>query len=271
MPELPEVEVTRLSFQQAIAEARIVAVALGKPLRWPLNIDPAALVGLHITALQRRGKYLLLDLQDGLLLIHLGMSGSLRFASGLPQRGPHDHFDMETDRGTLRLHDPRRFGAVVWAASEEHPHARKLLAGLGVEPLGEDFDFAAFHAGLRASRMPIKQLLLAGRLVVGGGNIYTSEVLFLAGIRPTTRASSIGPQRARRLHGAIREVLAQAGQLGGSPLRDFSSADGSAGHFQLQAHVYGREGQPCRLCATPVRMLRQGQRSSYFCPRCQRP
>lgn len=271
MPELPEVEVTRRSFASRIAGASVASVSLGKPLRWPLGCNPVDLAGRQVLGVGRRGKYLILELDQGFLLLHLGMSGSLQFGEGLPPSGPHDHLNIVTSRGTLRLHDPRRFGAVVWAASEEHPHARKLLAGLGVEPLGEDFDFAAFHAGLRASRMPIKQLLLAGRLVVGVGNIYTSEVLFLAGIRPTTRASSIGPQRARRLHGAIREVLAQAVQLGGSTLRDFSSADGSAGHFQLQAHVYGREGQPCRLCATPVRMLRQGQRSSYFCPRCQRP
>ena len=270
MPELPEVEVTRRSFADAIAGAKIHAVALGKPLRWPLGVAPQALVGQCVMAVRRRGKYLLLDLQQGLLMIHLGMSGSLRFAGHLPERGPHDHFDLVTDRGTLRLHDPRRFGAVVWAADEDHPHARKLLARLGMEPLGDGFDFVAFHAGLRASRMPIKQLLLAGKLVVGVGNIYASEVLFLARIRPTARASSLGPQRARRLHGAIREVLERAVQQGGSTLRDFSSADGSAGHFQLQASVYGRDGQPCRLCGTPGRMLRQGQRSSYFCPHCQR-
>jgi len=271
MPELPEVEVTRRSFADAIAGATICAVLLGKPLRWPLGIAPDALVGQRVLAVRRRGKYLLLDLQDGLLLVHLGMSGSLRFAQALPARGAHDHFDLVTDRGTLRLHDPRRFGAVVWAAGEDDGPARKLLAGLGVEPLGQAFGFAAFHAGLRASRMPIKQLLLAGKLVVGVGNIYASEVLFLARIRPTVRASRIGEQRARRLHGAIREVLAQAVQQGGSTLRDFSSADGSAGHFQLQANVYGRNGLPCRLCGTSVQLLRQGQRSSYFCPHCQRP
>ena len=270
MPELPEVEVTRRSFADAIAGATIEAVALGKPLRWPLDIAPDDMVGQQVLAVRRRGKYLLLDLQDGLLLVHLGMSGSLRFARTLPARGPHDHFDLVTDCGTLRLHDPRRFGAVVWAAGESDARALKLLAGLGVEPLGDDFSFAAFHAGLRGSRMSIKQLLLAGRLVVGVGNIYASEVLFLARIRPTVRASRIGEQRARRLHAAIREVLARAVQQGGSTLRDFSSADGSAGHFQVQANVYGREGLPCRQCGAAVQLLRQGQRSSYFCPHCQR-
>ena len=270
MPELPEVEVTRRSLANAICGATIRAVTLGKPLRWPLGLAPEDLIGQRVLGVRRRGKYLLLDLQRGLLLIHLGMSGSLRFASDLPGRGVHDHFDMDTDQGRLRLHDPRRFGAVVWVAGEGDPQARKLLGGLGAEPLAEDFDFQAFYAGLRASRMSIKQLLLAGRVVVGVGNIYASEVLFLAGIRPTVRASAIGPRRALRLHGAIREVLARAVGRGGSTLRDFHSADGSAGHFQLEANVYGRAGQPCRQCGTPVCVLRQGQRSSFFCPQCQR-
>ena len=271
MPELPEVEVTRRSFADAIQGAAIRSVSLGKPLRWPLGLEPSALAGRRVLAVRRRGKYLLLDLEEGLLLIHLGMSGSLRFAPALPARGVHDHFEMQTDRGVLRLHDPRRFGAVVWAAGEADPRARKLLGALGPEPLDGGFGFDAFHASLRASRMPIKQLLLGGKAVVGVGNIYASEVLFLARIRPTAPASAIGPQRARRLHGAIVEVLARAVERGGSTLRDFSSTDGSAGHFQLEANVYGREGLPCRVCGNPVRLLRQGQRSTYFCAHCQRP
>ncbi|MBP7413083.1 MAG: bifunctional DNA-formamidopyrimidine glycosylase/DNA-(apurinic or apyrimidinic site) lyase [Giesbergeria sp.] len=269
MPELPEVEVTRLSFHQAIAGARIVAVALGKPLRWPLGCAPADLAGRVVLGVRRRGKYLLLDLDKGLLLLHLGMSGSLRFAASLPAPGVHDHFDLATTQGTLRLHDPRRFGAVVYAQDEHDAPARKLLGALGVEPLADDFVFEPFWRGLQASRSPIKQVLLAGRLVVGVGNIYASEVLFLAGIRPTTKAARIGQARARKLHQAIVQVLRQAVAAGGSTLRDFSSADGSAGHFQAQAHVYGREGAPCHTCATPVRMVRQAQRSSYYCPRCQ--
>ena len=271
MPELPEVEVTRRSFCDAIAGATVRAVVLGKPLRWPLGCAPAELVGRRVLGVRRRGKYLLLDLDIGLLLLHLGMSGSLRFAPGLPAPGKHDHFDLVTDLGTLRLHDPRRFGAVVWAQSQEHPGAHKLLHGLGMEPLQEaDFDFQAFLAGLRSSRMAIKQLLLAGRLVVGVGNIYASEVLFLARINPLLPAASIGPRRARRLHQAIIEVLTRAVQRGGSTLRDFSSADGNVGHFQTETRVYGRAGQPCAACATPIRLLRQGQRSSFYCPNCQR-
>lgn len=271
MPELPEVEVTRRSFAERIAGAEIRSLTMGKPLRWPLGRDPATLAGRRVQAVRRRGKYLLVDLDDGsLLLVHLGMSGSLRFADDLPLAGVHDHFEMVTDRGVLRLHDPRRFGAVVWAASEQDPAARKLLQNLGPEPLDDFFSFDAFFAGLQTSRAPVKLLLLSGKIVVGVGNIYASEVLFLAGIRPTARANTIGPVRARRLHSAIREVLARAVERGGSTLRDFSSADGNAGHFQLEANVYGRDQQPCRVCGSPIRLLRQGQRSTFFCMRCQR-
>lgn len=270
MPELPEVEVTRRSFADAIAGARIVSVAMGKPLRWPLGLAPEQLQGRQVRGVRRRAKYLLLDLDHGLLLVHLGMSGSLAFARSLPPSGVHDHFEMVTTQGTLRLHDPRRFGAVVHASDEQSAIAQKLLGKLGMEPLSDDFDLANFAAGLQASRLAIKQLLLNGRLVVGVGNIYASEALFLAGIHPFKPARSLGPRRARRLHAAIGEVLRLAVEQGGSTLRDFSSADGSAGHFQHSARVYGREGMPCHTCSTLVRMVRQGQRSSFFCPCCQR-
>ncbi len=270
MPELPEVEVTRLSFADRIAGARIEAVRLGKPLRWPLGCEPADLVGRTIRSVRRRGKYLLVDLDQGLLLLHLGMSGSLRFAPGPPEAGTHDHFDLVTDRGVLRLNDPRRFGAVVHVPREESPQALKLLGGLGVEPLDEGFDPAVFHAALRKRKAPIKQVLLAGDLVVGVGNIYASEALFLAGIRPTLSAARVSLPRARKLHGAIRDVLARAVRQGGSTLRDFSNANGESGYFQLEAMVYGRAGQPCRVCGTPVRAIRQGQRASFYCPDCQK-
>ncbi len=273
MPELPEVEVTRRSFAPSITGARILAARLGKPLRWPLGLAPEALVGREVRGVRRRGKYLLVDLSQGLLLLHLGMSGSLRFAptDSLPAPGTHDHFDLVTTQGTLRLHDPRRFGAVVYAAGEDDPVARKLLGGLGMEPLEDGFAPQAFHAGLQASRMPIKMLLLGGKLVVGVGNIYASEVLFMARISPLAPANSIGPRRAQRLYDAIRQVLAAAVEKGGTTLRDFSNADGMPGHFQLQAQVYDREGLPCTRCAAPLRMLRQGQRSTFYCHHCQRP
>ncbi|NMM79994.1 DNA-formamidopyrimidine glycosylase [Acidovorax sp. SRB_14] len=270
MPELPEVEVTRRSFAAAIAGGRILSVETGKPLRWPLGIDAQRLQGRRVMGVRRRGKYLLLDLDEGMLLLHLGMSGSLGFAQTLPARGVHDHFELFTTHGVLRLHDPRRFGAVVYAGSEQDAVVIKLLSGLGMEPLSDGFSLERFKAGLKAARAPVKQVLLAGKLVVGVGNIYASEVLFMAGIRPTTSAMHIGPKRAQRLYDAIRQVLHAAVDAGGSTLRDFSSADGQTGHFQLQARVYAREGMPCHTCTTPVRMLRQGQRSSFYCPKCQR-
>ena len=269
MPELPEVEVTRRSFAERIAGARIECASLGKPLRWPLGLEPAELQGRTVLRVRRRGKYLLLDLDHGLLLIHLGMSGSLAFASSLPAPGPHDHFDLETSHGRLRLHDPRRFGAVVWVESEQAPRARKLLGKLGVEPLDDAFDAERFWHALRQRRASIKQVLLAGDIVVGVGNIYASEALFAAGIDPTLSAARLSQPRAERLHQAIREVFARALERGGSTLRDFSSADGQAGHFQLEARVYDRAGQPCRVCGTTILTLRQGQRSTFFCPSCQ--
>ena len=270
MPELPEVETTLRSFAPAIRGARIDALVLGKPLRWPLGCDAAIVVGQTVHEVRRRGKYLLLDLTDGVLLVHLGMSGSLLFSSALPPAGVHDHMDLCTTHGTLRLHDPRRFGAVVYVSSEADEVAVKLLGHLGVEPLSDDFSLQTFQAELKNSRSPIKQVLLGGRVVVGVGNIYASEVLFLAGIRPTVKAARVGPERVRRLHSAIRTVLLRAVELGGTTLRDFSSAAGSPGHFQTETRVYDRQGAPCHVCSTPIQMLRQGQRSTYFCPRCQR-
>ena len=270
MPELPEVEVTRMGFADRIAGARVLDAKLGKPLRWPLGCEPSDLVGRTVHGVRRRGKYLLLDLDGGLLLLHLGMSGSLNFAHGLPPPGKHDHFDLATTRGVLRLHDPRRFGAVVYATTQDAPVARKLLGRLGVEPLSDDFDVAGFQRGLKGRSTAIKQVLLTGELVVGVGNIYACEALFQAGIRPTTAAARIGPRRASRLHAAIREVLARAVAKGGSTLRDFSNADGEAGYFQLEAMVYGRAGLGCKMCGANVKTMRQGQRSSFFCPKCQR-
>jgi formamidopyrimidine-DNA glycosylase len=271
MPELPEVEVTRLSFADRIAGARVLAVRLGKPLRWPLGVEPQVLVGRVVRGVRRRGKYLLLELDQGLLLLHLGMSGSLQFSPVLPPAGVHDHFELHTTQGVLRLNDPRRFGAVVHVQSEADPLARKLLGGLGVEPLTDDFEPGAFHRALQGRRASIKQVLMAGDIVVGVGNIYASEALFLAGIRPTTAASKLSRARATRLHDAIRRVLQTALTSGGSTLRNFSNAHGQSGHFQLQVNVYDRAGEPCRVCGTPVRALRQGQRSTFFCPKCQKP
>lgn len=274
MPELPEVEVTRRSFADRIAGARIEHATLGKPLRWPLGLRPEELVGRVVLGVRRRGKYLLLDLSEGLLLVHLGMSGSLRFVGSdeepLGAAGSHDHFDLQTSRGLLRLHDPRRFGAVIYVPAQSDALARKLLDHLGMEPLSDDFSLAAFRAGLAASRAPIKQLLLSGSVVVGVGNIYASEVLFLSRIHPATAARDVGLRKAKVLYEAIRNVLALAVEQGGTTLRDFSAANGMEGHFQLQAKVYGRDGQPCTHCGAAIQLMRQGQRSTYYCARCQR-
>ncbi|AKJ27721.1 bifunctional DNA-formamidopyrimidine glycosylase/DNA-(apurinic or apyrimidinic site) lyase [Caldimonas brevitalea] len=270
MPELPEVEVTRQSFAGRILGATVESVRLGKPLRWPLGCEPGSLVGQTVGEVSRRGKYLWLPLDQGGLLLHLGMSGSLSFGVPADAPGVHDHFDLGTDRGVLRLHDPRRFGAVVWSPSLLADPARKLLSTLGVEPFDPAFTAAHLHARLQGRRVPVKQALLAGDIVVGVGNIYASEALFRAGIDPRTPAGRVGPGRCERLVVAVRSTLQRALQAGGSTLRDFRDAHGHNGAFQLEAQVYDREGQPCRVCATPVRRIQQGQRSTFFCPHCQK-
>ena len=271
MPELPEVEVTRQSFADRIFGASVTGVRIGKPLRWPLGVDAALLLARTVGAATRRGKYLWLPLDEGGLLMHLGMSGSLAFRPGPPaEPGAHDHFDLHTSRGTLRLTDPRRFGAVVWSPDAASGMAGKLLAGLGLEPFDAAFDGAHLHAALKRRRVAVKQALLGGEIVVGAGNIYACEALFAAGIDPRTRSDRISRPRADRLALAVRHTLQRALEVGGSTLRDFRDAHGMAGQFQLSAAVYGRAGLPCHACGTPVRRIVQAQRSSFFCPRCQR-
>jgi formamidopyrimidine-DNA glycosylase len=270
MPELPEVEVTRLSFASRIEGARVLALHMGKPLRWPLGVAPSVLVGQNILRVRRRGKYLLLDMDRGVLMLHLGMSGSLNFAATQPEAGKHDHMDLVTTLGTLRLHDPRRFGAAVWSESERHDPALKLLRKLGMEPLTDGFDLKLFQQGLKKRSAPIKQVLLAGDVVVGVGNIYASEALFMSGIKPTVKADKVSGPRVAKLHAAIRQVLARAVEQGGSSLKDFVNAQGNTGYFQLEAAVYGRTGLPCRTCETPIKQIVQGQRSTFYCPTCQK-
>lgn len=270
MPELPEVEVTRQSFADRIRGAQVHAVRLGKPLRWPLGCAPESLVAQAVGEVARRGKYLWLALDRGGLLMHLGMSGSLAFDAVAPAPGPHDHFDLVTARGTLRLTDPRRFGAVVWSPALDAGVAAKLLAGLGLEPFDPAFTGAHLHAALRGRRVAIKQALLGGAIVVGAGNIYACEALFEAGIDPRTRSDRVSRVRCERLAAAVRTTLARALELGGSTLRNFRDAHGMAGAFQTQARVYGREGLSCVRCHGAVRRIVQGQRATYFCPTCQR-
>ena len=272
MPELPEVEITRRSFASRIEGACVTGVRTGKPLRWPLGCDSDSLLAQTVGAAQRRGKYLWLPLERGGLLMHLGMSGSLAFdeAATLPPAGPHDHFDLRTTRGHLRLTDPRRFGAVVWSPDLGTGAAAKLLAGLGLEPFDPAFTGDYLHAALQRRRVAVKQALLAGDIVVGAGNIYACEALHLAGIDPRTRSDRLSRPRSERLASAVRDTLARALALGGSTLRDFRDAHGMAGRFQLQAGVYGRSGEACGRCGGIVRRIVQGQRSTFFCAGCQR-
>ncbi len=271
MPELPEVEVTRRGIAAALRGATVRSVRVGKPLRWPLGIEAGVLVGSRVGDVTRRGKYLWMPLDPaGGLLLHLGMSGSLALLAEAPAAGPHDHFDLATDRGTLRLNDPRRFGAVVWAPAPDAEPAATLLARLGAEPFDPDLSPARFHAALRLRRAPIKAVLLAGDVVVGAGNIYACEALFQAGIHPALRADRISRPRAERLLAALRTTLARALELGGSTLRDFTDAHGMSGAYQSRAAVYGREGQACPRCTAAVRRVVQGQRSTFYCAVCQR-
>ena len=270
MPELPEVETTRQSFAARILGARVDAVRVGKPLRWPLGCEPESLLAQTVGAVTRRGKYLWLPLDHGGLLMHLGMSGSLAFNTLVQSPGTHDHFDLVTARGTLRLTDPRRFGAVVWSPAIDSGAAGKLLAGLGLEPFDPAFTGAHLRAALRGRRVAIKQALLGGAIVVGAGNIYACEALFEAGIDPRTRSDRVGPVRCERLANAVRQTLSRALELGGSTLRNFRDAHGMAGAFQLAARVYGREGQACERCGGTVQRIVQAQRATYFCGGCQR-
>ncbi len=272
MPELPEVEVVRRGLQSSVLGQPVQGVCLRAPsLRWPTpdGLDQK-LRGQPLQAVERRGKYLLLRFAPGCLIVHLGMSGTLRFLAQPRPPERHDHFDLQFPHGLLRLRDPRRFGALLWHPAEDgDPVGHPLLARLGVEPFSDVFDGALLHRATRGRRLPIKQLLLGGTVVVGVGNIYASESLFRAGILPTTACGRIGLERYVRLAQAIRDTLAEAIGRGGSSLRDFIGSDGESGYFQLDCFVYGRAGQPCRRCGTPVRMRTQQQRATYWCPACQ--
>jgi formamidopyrimidine-DNA glycosylase len=273
MPELPEVEVVRSGLAARAAGRRVAGVVRRAPaLRWPIPADlDARLAGRVLRGVERRGKYLLLGFDEGCLIVHLGMSGTFAWRGADAPLRAHDHLDLVFDDGVLRFNDPRRFGAVLWhdrAAGPPGDHP--LLAALGVEPFSDAFDGALLHARTRGRRVAIKSLLLAGSVVVGVGNIYASESLFRAGIRPTVRAGRLSRARCDRLAAAIRATLADAIAAGGSTLRDFVSSEGATGYFQQACFVYDRAGEPCRVCGTPIRTMRQQQRATYWCPRCQR-
>lgn len=275
MPELPEVETTRRGIEPLVTGRALERLVVREPrLRWPVPPGMAEhLAGRRVLACGRRGKYLLLHFEHGTQLVHLGMSGSLRRVDpGEPVRR-HDHVEWHFGEAVLRLHDPRRFGAVLWHASDAGPlQAHPLLAHLGVEPFDPAFDGALLHRGLQGRSVPVKQALLAGDIVVGVGNIYASESLFRAGIHPATPARRVSRARCDRLAAAIRATLQDALDAGGSTLRDYVNSSGKPGaYFTIHAAVYERAGQPCRRCAAPIRRIVQGARATYYCPRCQRP
>jgi formamidopyrimidine-DNA glycosylase len=269
MPELPEVEVTRRGLAPRLAGRVISGVEVREPqLRWPVPKDVLRLAGRTVKAIGRRGKYLLVDCGDGHLILHLGMSGSLRVVPRGTPAEKHDHFDLVLGDRILRLRDPRRFGAVLWTSGR--PDVHPLLAHLGVEPLSRALHPARLHALTRAHRTSIKQFLMDGRRIVGIGNIYANESLFRAGIDPRTRANRISFEKSKKLAVAIKRTLRAAIRAGGSSLRDFVGADGAAGYFQNRYWVYDRAGQKCRRCGDRIRRVLQGQRSSFYCPTCQR-
>ncbi len=271
MPELPEVETTRRGLSPHVLQREILRVVVREPrLRWPVPESLGEeLPGQWFTSVDRRAKYLLFACSRGALLVHLGMSGSLRMAPVGEAPGKHAHVDLVFDSGqALRYTDPRRFGSLLWqpAGTGEHP----LLQDLGPEPLGDDFDGELLYRKSRGRRTAVKPFIMDSRIVVGVGNIYACEALFLAGIHPARACGRISAMRYRRLAEAIRAVLGNAIRAGGTTLRDFSGGDGRPGYFRQQLHVYGRGGEECPHCRGSLRELRLGQRATVFCPACQR-
>lgn len=271
MPELPEVETTRRGIAPLLEGQRITDVRVReRRLRWPIDAQfEQHLTKRHVTAVTRRAKYLLLHLDDGsTVLLHLGMSGSLRVLPRRTAPGKHDHVDIVFGRQCLRLRDPRRFGAILWWKGLLETHPR--LANLGPEPLSGEFNGEYLHRVGRQRRLAIKQLLMDGKVVVGVGNIYANEALFGAGIRPTRPANRISRPRYDRLVDKVKAVLTRAIEQGGTTLRDFQREDGRPGYFRIQLQVYGRGGEACNTCGQVLKEIRLGQRSTVFCAKCQR-
>ena len=270
MPELPEVETSRRGIEPHILDAKISRIVIReRRLRWPINNDvDRNLPGQLVTSVTRRAKYLLINTSNGTAILHLGMSGSVFVVDHHTPAGVHDHVDIDFANGkTLRFRDPRRFGSLHWAPDAKH---HWLLKQLGPEPLGDDFDGDYLRKKSRGRRVSIKQFIMNAQLVVGVGNIYASEALYLAGINPRRAAARISLQRYDGLARTIKSVLGKAIKAGGTTLRDFYGGNGEAGYFQQQLEVYGRDGEPCRRCNTPITAIVQGQRSTYYCKRCQR-
>ncbi|MEE4218530.1 MAG: bifunctional DNA-formamidopyrimidine glycosylase/DNA-(apurinic or apyrimidinic site) lyase [Xanthomonadales bacterium] len=271
MPELPEVETTLRGITPSLQHRKIVEVVVRNPsLRWPVPAEVGQAAGQAVVACRRRAKYLLIEMSGGGgLLIHLGMSGSLRVCAADDAIRKHDHVDIVLDSGQcIRFNDPRRFGVFTWweEPSGQHP----LLRALGPEPLSDEFSGGYLHSRSRGRKGAIKNFIMDGRVVVGVGNIYASEALFMAGIHPSRAAGRVSATRYDALSGAIRDVLERAIRRGGTTLRDFHGSDGNPGYFAQELLVYDREGLPCFRCETPIRRKVIGQRSSFYCPACQR-
>jgi formamidopyrimidine-DNA glycosylase len=269
MPELPEVETTRRGIEPHVVGRRITGVIVReRRLRWPVEAGlEKELIGAHFLGARRRAKYLLLDCETGTLMVHLGMSGSLRVLTRAEPPMFHDHIDIILDSGnSLRYNDPRRFGSFHWLQSDDHP----LLNHLGPEPLLDDFDAQWLYDKSRGRRASVKQFLMDGKIVVGVGNIYANEALFLAGIRPDRAAGRIALARYKALVDAVKQILSGAIQQGGTTLRDFVGGDGKPGYFAQRLNVYGRGGQPCRRCKSALKEIRQNNRATVFCSSCQR-
>ena len=270
MPELPEVETTRRGIAPWLRGKRLRGAVVREPrLRLPVPSHLSeTLARQRVCEVERRAKYLLLRCDRGSLLLHLGMSGSLRVVAEGTPAAKHDHLDLLLPAGRcLRFHDPRRFGMVVW--TEDDPSVHPLLAHLGPEPLSGEFSGEYLHARSRGRKLAVKSFLMDGRIVVGVGNIYACEALFRAGLRPGRAAGRISRPAYGRLAEAVRATLNDALRQGGTTLRDFHKPNGEPGYFELELSVYGRAGEPCRACETTVRVRRLGQRSTFYCPRCQ--
>lgn len=270
MPELPEVETTLRGIEPRLLNQRVRRVVVrDRRLRWPVPTEVNKAEGQRFVNLSRRGKYLLLHLDQGGLIIHLGMSGSLRVLEQVTAPEKHDHVDIELDNGVcLRFNDPRRFGAFLWVDGVMESH--ELLSKLGPEPLSDGFTADYIYRCSRNRKVAIKNFIMNGHVVVGVGNIYASEALYMAGIHPQRAAGKVSRQRYEGLVAAICDVLGRAIEQGGTTLKDFVNSDGAPGYFAQQLLVYDREGGECFQCSTPINKLVIGQRSSYYCPQCQK-
>ena len=270
MPELPEVETTRRGIAPHLQGKTVADVIIrNRNLRWPVSsVLPAQLKGQRIRSIGRRGKYILLEFANGTLLLHLGMSGSLRIVPDSTPAAKHDHFDLVLENNRcLRLRDPRRFGSISWTRQEAAKH--RLLRELGPEPLANEFNAEYLYTSSRRRKLAIKNHIMNSHIVVGVGNIYANEALFLSGIRPTRAAGKISRKKIAALVDNIKQVLRAAIEQGGTTLRDFTNSDGKPGYFAQQLNVYNRKGESCPSCGASIKHVSVGQRSSYYCPVCQ--